>query len=107
MHIPIESDEQAKETLEKMPLKVFFRDLDYDKRYRYRRVYMISCDHGHYELLVYRKSSLFPNGHIQLRCHSKGYARLGTTRNIYEGPLSKQSWAKMISYLADNFVEVY
>jgi hypothetical protein len=39
--------------------------------------------------------------------NNKRFTRLSTRRIIYEGALSKASWDKMISHLADNFMEVY
>lgn len=107
MHVPIEVDETAEKSLEKMPLVVYYKDLDFDKIYKFRRIYMIKCSHGMYELVVYKKSKQFPQGHIILAGNNKRFTRLSTRRIIYEGTLSKVSWDKMISHLADNFMEVY
>jgi hypothetical protein len=107
MHVPIEVDEKAEKSLEKMPLDVYYKDLDFNKIYKFRRIYMMRCSHGTYELVVYKKSDLFPQGYIMLAGNNKRFTRLSTRRIIYEGALSKASWDKMISHLADNFMEVY
>lgn len=107
MYVPVEVDEKAQESLYKMPLQVFYRDLDFDRIYKFRRTYLIQCEHGKYELSVYKKSALFPQGQIVLLGYSKRFTTLSTRRIIYEGELSDASWDRMISYLADNFMEVY
>ena len=79
-------------------------DLELLKDVGQRMTHHFVADRELYELVVYERSSEYPQGWLELTARARYPS---SARTIYNGALTRESWDRLIQTLYDNFIDTY